>query len=184
MHSIPPASPRLVVPESLAVPLVAVSDVLGIAPILTFADTVLWNWTLVDPSQPLSPENIQSQTLFTQGRDEQNFYVCCASIELRGVDALQIINEYNNQPAISDAHAVESVAKSLNRLAVVVDELTAILKSVRETCDPHAFYFGIRPWFRGSDANGPDSPGWIYQGVDPSRRLELSGPSAGQSSTM
>jgi len=187
MHSIPPQSApseRLTVPASLAVPLVSVSDVLGIAPILTFADTVLWNWGLVDPRKPLAPENLKSQTLFTRGADEQNFYVCCASIELRGVEALRVINDYNNLSSTDDAQVIDQIAKSLGRLTAVVNELTAILKSVRATCDPHAFYFAIRPWFRGSDANGPDSPGWVYEGVDPSRHLELSGPSAGQSSTM
>ncbi|KAF8582276.1 Indoleamine 2,3-dioxygenase [Ramaria rubella] len=186
MHSLPPpsSSERLLVPASLAIPLVSVSDALGIAPILTFADTVLWNWALIDPSKPLSPENIRSQTLFTKGHDEQNFYVCCASIELRGVEALRLIIDYNNISSSHDPHAINHVANSLDRLSAVVDELTSILKSVRATCDPHAFYFGIRPWFRGSDANGPDSPGWVYEGIDPSRRLELSGPSAGQSSTM
>jgi indoleamine 2,3-dioxygenase len=186
MHSIPPSTrpERLLVPASLAVPLVAVSDLLGIAPILTFADTVLWNWAPVDPAKPLSPDNIRSQTLFTQGRDEHNFYVCCASIELRGVEALRILNDYNNLSSTDGPDAIDHIADSLRRLATVVDDLTTILKSVRATCDPHAFYFDIRPWFRGSDANGPDSPGWIYQGVNPSRHLELSGPSAGQSSTM
>lgn len=231
MHSIQPsASPDpLVVPASLAVPLVAVSDKLGIAPILTFADTVLWNWSLKDSSKPLSPENIEPITLFTQSDDERSFYNCCASIELRGVEALRIILDYDNisasslsptssfspsssspsSPSLSGgdladdieeaaggrgeeeegaaddpSHAVEHISKALARLACVVDELTEILKSVRSTCDPHAFYFRIRPWFRGSDANGPDSPGWVFEGVDPTRQLELSGPSAGQSSTI
>lgn len=199
MHSIPPcgSSEPLTVPASLAVPLVTVSDRLGIAPILTFADTVLWNWTLKDPSKPLSPENIRPQTLFTQSDDECNFYNCCASIELRGVEALRMILDYDNmsssfkddstlydESVVEDTHVIQRISEDLARLAAVVDELTEILKSVRSTCDPHAFYFRIRPWFRGSDANGPDSPGWVFEGVDPSRHLELSGPSAGQSSTM
>ncbi|GJJ12349.1 hypothetical protein Clacol_006590 [Clathrus columnatus] len=200
MHSIPlnGSSEPLVVPASLAVPLVAVSDRLGIAPILTFADTVLWNWTLKDSSKPLSADNIEPQTLFTQSDDERNFYNCCASIELRGVEALRIILDYDNMSSSftgdsdftlysdpdEETHTIQRISEALARLARVVDELTEILQSVRSTCDPHAFYFRIRPWFRGSDANGPDSPGWVFEGVDPSRQLELSGPSAGQSSTM
>jgi len=162
----------------------AVSDALGIAPILTFADTVLWNWRLRDSTLPLSPENLEPQTLFTRGADEQYFYNCCASIELRGVEALRIILDYDALSADEEDEHIERIANSLRRLSAVVDELTTILQSVRSSCDPHAFYFRIRPWFRGSDANGPDSPGWVYEGIDPSRRLELSGPSAGQSSTM
>jgi indoleamine 2,3-dioxygenase len=157
---------------------------LGIAPILTFADTVLWNWRLKDSSLPLSPENLECQTLFTGKADEQNFYNCCASIELRGVEALRIILDYDALSVDEEDEHLERIAESLRRMSKVVDELTSILQSVRSTCDPHAFYFQIRPWFRGSDANGPGCPKWVYEGVDPSRRLELSGPSAGQSSTM
>ncbi|KIJ44291.1 hypothetical protein M422DRAFT_30434 [Sphaerobolus stellatus SS14] len=185
VHSIPPppVPERIVVPASLAVPLVAVSDALGIAPILTFADTVLWNWELKDPSQAISPENMRCKTMFSNTPDEENFYVCCANIELRGVEALGIIMDYTRS-SLDDTESISHINNGLDRLTGVVEELTTILQSVRSTCEPHVFYFQIRPWFRGSDAEGVDSPGWIYEGVDPNRHLELSGPSAGQSSIM
>src|SRR5258705_5820363 len=50
VQSLPPAvpssgkAPPVVIPAPIAVPLVAVSRRLGIAPILTYTDTVLWNW--------------------------------------------------------------------------------------------------------------------------------------------
>jgi len=189
VQSIPPPLPNakpqpLHVPASLAVPLVAVSDALGIAPILTFADTVLWNWGLKDPDLPISPDNLRCKTTFSGTPDEENFYVCCASVELRGVEALRIILDYQNMASLHDEDAIEKVTDGLGRLAQVIGELKDILRSVRNNCEPHVFYFGIRPWFRGSDADGAESPGWIYDGVENTRQLELSGPSAGQSSLM
>ncbi|ELU45416.1 tryptophan 2,3-dioxygenase [Rhizoctonia solani AG-1 IA] len=190
VHSTPPAQPAapMLVPKSLAIPLVEVSRVLGIAPVLTFADTVLWNYALIDSSKPLSTDNIRSQTLFTAStkaaRDEQNFYLCCLGIEIRGIEALNLITKYQNMQCTNSPQAIAEINNALGRLCDLINDLTSILTSVRCTCDPHAFYFAIRPWFRGSDAGGPSSPGWIFEGVGDSSELELSGPSAGQSSMM
>jgi indoleamine 2,3-dioxygenase len=202
VHSCP-RSTSILIPESLAVPLVKVSKRLSIAPVLTFADTVLWNHEILDPSRPLTRSNIRPLTLFTGSPDEANFYGCCAEIELRGVEALRAIanfydifpqqrdndiirddNQLDGQPDDSD-RILDHAEQCLNTVAGVIRDLTTILQSVRQICDPHAFYFAIRPWFRGSDAAGPDaasSQRWIYQGVDENDILELSGPSAGQSS--
>lgn len=44
------------IPSSLATPWLEVSDRLDIPPILTYADTVLWNWGLKDPSRGFDKE--------------------------------------------------------------------------------------------------------------------------------
>jgi hypothetical protein len=232
VHSCP-SSNSILIPESLAVPLVRVSKLLSIAPVLTFADTVLWNHEIIDPSKPLTRSNIRPLTLFTGSADEANFYGCCAEIELRGVEALRAIAnfyditsttprassaaatasrtssvitrptttlltddedkymsqanslDYHDHTFVIDDTTLDHAAACLKTVAGVIRDLTAILQSVRQICDPHAFYFSVRPWFRGSDAAGPAASSqrcWIYQGVDESQVLELSGPSAGQSS--
>lgn len=43
------------VPASLAAPWVRLSQQLGLPPVLTYATTVLWNWTYIDPSKGLVP---------------------------------------------------------------------------------------------------------------------------------
>jgi indoleamine 2,3-dioxygenase len=184
VHSSPPSTNQspIHVPASLAIPLVEVSRVLGIAPVLTFADTILWNYTLLDQSKPLSSENMTFQTLFTGTSDEIGFYHCCASIELRGVEALRIISSFQSMSNVHDEKSIAQTSDALSQLAKVIDELTSILQTVRCFCEPKVFYNAIRPWFRGSDAHGPGSPGWIFDGVEDSSKLELSGPSAGQSS--
>lgn len=252
VHSSPPdpLSPHtILVPKALALPLVRVSKRLDIAPVLTFADTVLWNHEIIDTPEahrstitdeqqrvnrtkfrPLTRANIRPLTLFTRGPDEANFYGCCAEIELRGVEALRAIAHFYDvagrpKNASSSSHkdllsnladfadeldrrrreegvdevTLDEAAACLHTVASVIKDLTTILQSVREICDPHAFYFAVRPWFRGSDASagvgGSDAssddtvpvppPGmrrWIYEGVDEDEVLELSGPSAGQSS--
>ncbi|KAG2020006.1 tryptophan 2,3-dioxygenase [Coprinopsis cinerea AmutBmut pab1-1] len=199
VHSIPPTTSTantssgsdsedraepLRVPKSLAVPLMQVSRHLGLAPVLTFADTVLWNWELIHPSRPLSPDNIRFVNTFSGTDDEKNFYYASALAELRGVEILRIIDDFNNLPIGSDLASTTKVSRDLHRLAGIIEDITEIITSVRSACDPHVFYWDIRPWFEGSDAKGPGGPGWIYEGVDEAENLDLSGPSAGQSSVM
>lgn len=186
VHSIPVENVNsiLLVPESIAVPLVAVSRYLGIAPVLTFADTVLWNCEPTDPSQPVSMDNMQFVNLFSGTEAERNFYVASAKAELRGVEMIQIIDNVNSLRNLTDLTAISKISRDLTRLAGVIKDIKDIIQGVRPTCDPHIFYWDVRPWYRGSDAKGQDGPRWIYQGVENSDKLDLSGPSAGQSSVM
>ena len=186
VHSLPPHAPHtpVHVPQTLAVPLVQISRHLGFAPVLTFADTVLWNWELINPTQPLSAENMNFLNLFSGTDDEKNFYRASAMAELRGVEMLRIIDEYYSLPNVTDMTSISKVARDLTRLAGIIDAISEIIQSVRPVCDPHVFYWDIRPWFEGSNAKEPTGPGWIYEGVEDSHLLDLSGPSAGQSSVM
>lgn len=186
VHSLPPSHDGFPVhvPEALSIPLVQVSQCLGIAPILTYADTVLWNWDLTDASRPVSMDNIEFQNLFSGTEDERNFYAGSAKVEFQGVELLRIIDEYNHLPDPSDLQSISKIARDLARLKGIVEDISDIIQSIRPTCDPHIFYWDIRPWWEGADVKGPSGPGWVYDGVPDSHLLDLSGPSAGQSSVM
>ena len=184
VHSIPPSEEATHVPQSLAVPLVKVSRVIGIAPILTFADTVLWNWELVDPELPARLENMRIANLFSGTDDERNFYAISVRAELEGVEILHILESYHSLPNTTDLASISRISRDLLRLADIIDYISDIIQSVRETCDPHVFFHDIRPWLEGSDMKGPAGRRWIYEGVTDSGMLDLSGPSGGQSSVM
>ncbi|CAK5263894.1 unnamed protein product [Mycena citricolor] len=186
IHSAPPASSDLpcLVPRALAVPLVAVSRDLGIAPVLTYADTVLWNYELIDAAQPASATNIEYHNLFSGTEDEAEFYRTSAMLELRGVELLKIIDDFHSLPDLHDLSGISGLSRDLTRLMGIVADISDIIQSVRDSVDPHVFYHAIRPWFNGSKANGSSSPGWVYEGVADSDKLDLSGPSGAQSSTM
>ena len=174
----------IVVPKTLAVPLVAVSKLLGIAPVLTYADTVLWNAYPTNPALPLTLDNLHFEHLFSGTEDEAEFYRASAGIELRGVELLNIIEEYHSIPDVKDEASTWKISRDLQRVTSLIEEFSDILQSVRAGCDPHVFHWCIRPWFCGADSGGPTSSGWIYEGVDNSGKLDLSGPSGGQSSVM
>lgn len=191
VHSLPPStSSAPIVPASIAIPLVTISVALGMAPILTYADTVLWNVTPKNTAQPLAPGNIRILTTFSGTEDEEAFYEVCAQIELFGIEALNIMAAYENLN-IKDSHRLRldtlcSVAACLDQITAHIEDLTSILKSVHNWCSPKVFYDCIRPWFRGS-SSGPIP--WVYEGVTAEHGWKeewktLSGPSGGQSTLM
>jgi len=185
-HSIPPDTidGSILVPRSLALPLMAVSRVLRMAPILTFADTVLWNWEIIDPRLPVTIENMRfGQELFSGTEDERNFYFGSARVEMIGVQMLHIFNDYHSLPNVSDLTSISTINKLLSRLTTIIQEIDVNVQSMRQIVDPHVFYWEVRPWWNGS-ASSPSAAAWIYEGVDDMSNLDLDGPSAGQSSVM
>lgn len=149
------------------------------APILTFADTVLWNARPKDPRRPLSIDNMEFENSFTGTEDEENFYKASASVELRGVEAIQIIHRYLNLDDPEDRINESGLRSDLLRLKTVLEELTELMGCVRAAVDPRVFYWQVRPWFNGSGSGGGQR--WVYEGVSESAVVDTSGPSAGQS---
>ncbi|KDN50504.1 hypothetical protein RSAG8_01002, partial [Rhizoctonia solani AG-8 WAC10335] len=170
------------IPSSLAIPH------LDIAPILTYADCVLWNFYLEDPSKPLTLENIRIRDLFTKDYQEEHFFLTSARIEVRGFEAIQLMGDAiaMTRKAQEMCTAVDETClqDTLARLAVVIDDLSRILWAVRDACGYQFFYWVFRPWIRGTD-QGYGSPKWLYEGVDGEGiEFQCSGPSAGQAALM
>ncbi|GAA6062689.1 hypothetical protein JCM10212_004747 [Sporobolomyces blumeae] len=184
MHSSFPS--QTTVPRSLAVPLVHVSDLLGLPPILTYADTVLWVWHLIDPSLPLRADNVDISTTFTGSSSERAFFLLSLYCELYGPKILRLMSATLDESFFADAVASTRIATYLVRIAHYVDELRTLLHDAvkgafgpggRDKIVPEVFYWEIRPWFNGGR--------WVYEGVGPRGEdveMEWGGPSAGQSS--
>ncbi|KAJ4480312.1 Indoleamine 2,3-dioxygenase [Lentinula lateritia] len=200
IHTLPPDSP-VVIPQPISIPLLQVAKVLDLPPVITFSDTVLYNWCLTvsssdtNPPKSLNPDAIRCQTLFTDTPDESAFYLCSARIELHGVRALNIMRSSMDEIFVGDALAVARLTTYLISLSTIIGELKSLLLDVRKECDPEIYYNVVRPWFRGEDSDTYLVPGsgqkrrWIFEGardytdlnmLPPDR--ELSGASAGQSS--
>ena len=162
VQSLPPAAPSngkvtpVVIPAPIAVPLVAVSRRLGIAPILTYADTVLWNWEKRDASLPVSRTNIRMTDLFTGSPQEELFFRTSAMIEIRGWEALDAMEN-----CISESRSIQfssesggdidmeesssNVAFHLRRLERAFEDITWHLMDIRRGLDPDFFYNKFRP---------------------------------------
>ncbi|KAF8625230.1 hypothetical protein AX17_006896 [Amanita inopinata Kibby_2008] len=188
LQSLPPDAPTII-PRPIALPLLRVSTCLRVPPLLTYSDTVLYNWEFKCPAEgvTLTPtvDNIRIKTLFTDLIDEEEFYSCSARIELRGVEALELMRVIMDEMFIGDDIAVRRTTGYLNKMAAVVDDLKRLLLDVQKLCDPNKYYNSVRPWFRGEDSD-VNKRKWVFEGIEDDPELdvptELSGPSAGQSS--
>ncbi|KAM5538885.1 hypothetical protein V8D89_007447 [Ganoderma adspersum] len=192
VHTTPSAIRDIHIPPPITVPLLQVCAQLQLPPVLTYSDDVLYNWAfktppassiLFDPKAEL--HNLRCLTFFTGTRDEEEFYLSSARIELRGVEALSIMRAIMDEAFVGDEIARTRITGYLGVLAAVVKDMQGLLAGVREECDPDVFYHSIRPWFKGADS---DTSGrkWVFDGLELDPTLEapteLSGPSAGQSS--
>jgi indoleamine 2,3-dioxygenase len=186
IHSLPPEA-EIRIPASITVPLLQICVQLELPPVITYSDDVLYNWALKVPSTEPTPalDNLRCLTLFTGTRDEEEFYLASARIELRGVDALEIMRATMDELFVGDALAARRITRYLQSLVRVLDDLARLLLAVRDGCDPDVFYHVIRPWFNGADSG---SKKWTFEGLDDDAGAalrvpaELSGPSAAQSS--
>ncbi|KAG0272744.1 hypothetical protein BGZ95_011473, partial [Linnemannia exigua] len=79
------------IPAPLAIPWVAVSDALEIAPVLTYASNDLWNWKLKDPQGPFELENLETLSTMTGTKDEDWFDIVSTAIEIAAGPALQAL---------------------------------------------------------------------------------------------
>lgn len=169
-HPAPANGPRttpLEIPESISIPLLTVCPLLGLPPILTYADTVLYNSHPTDPSLPPSfGSNPYDHTLetFTNTPDESHFFLTSTRCELAGVQALSLMRASLDEAFMADPLALTRLTSYLGELAGRIDEIGDIILDVMKGCDPAVFYHVVRPWFKGGDADGPGSAGWAFLG--------------------
>ncbi|KAK6203608.1 tryptophan 2,3 dioxygenase [Scheffersomyces amazonensis] len=150
-------------PEQLGKPWIEVADHLGLPPIATYAGLCLWNFKQIIPSDNIwDLDNLTTINTFTGSIDESWFYLVSVYFEYTGsftlkvgMDALKAAYENN------DAKLIEN----LQNLAESIDHLGSVMMKMEEMCDPHVFYFRIRPFLAGwknmADL-GLDKDGIIY----------------------
>ncbi|KAK8865869.1 hypothetical protein IAR55_001017 [Kwoniella newhampshirensis] len=200
LPTLPPSEREPIpIPACISAPLLTVSPLLGLPPILTYADTVLYNFLPVNPviapSYAVNPPST-IVTTFTNTRSEEQFFLISALTEIAGAEALRIMRQSLDELFIADEKAIRRLTVYLKKLAMQIDKISDITMTLMKEVDPEEFYHLIRPWFRGGDADGPQSAGWDYMGlrieagtseaesaITEGRRGKMfSGPSAGQSS--
>ncbi|SCZ92228.1 BZ3500_MvSof-1268-A1-R1_Chr5-2g07722 [Microbotryum saponariae] len=169
------------IPATVSVPLVEISKSLGLPPILTYADTVLWNWHLLDRSRGIRADNMAITTTFTSSDSEKAFFFLSILCELHGPIILRSMSSTLDEAFFADRTALVRIAGHLDNIASALDELALLLHDstrgafgpapVRASISAPVFYWEIRPWFNGGR--------WMYEGVG---EREYGGPSAGQSS--
>ena len=166
------------VPSKLAKPWCTVSDHLHLKPVVCYASTVLYNFSLTNPLGPWDAENLAAVNTFTGTVDEDWFYVVPILIEVAAVPALRAIErvfvdlQYDRKADVGTC------------LEVVRDSLKAMrseLARMFEKCSPVTFFTKIRPFQAGSKGLDVLPEGITFEGVDTEPRC-YNGASAAQSS--
>lgn len=170
------------IPSSVAQPLVAVSDALGLPPLATYAGLCLWNYRQILPAEAGHPadldlDNLTTINTFTGSIDESWFYLVSVFFEHKGARAIRFGNHAMHHAQTGN---VAGLVASLQGLAEAIDHLGLVLMRMEEMCDPHVFYFRIRPYLAGwknmTDV-GLHKDGILY-GDEQSRRSYAGGSNA------
>lgn len=168
------------IPRILAVPWWHVAEHLQVPPVLSYALTVLYNWSLKDPSGPMVAENLYATNTFTGTEDESWFYVVPLLVEQSAVPGLKAIGRVYSAMECRDSDAVKhclvEVGSSLRSMLVALNRMY-------ERCRPQTFYTRVRPFQAGSKGLECFPEGLIYEGVDDVPK-KFSGASAAQSAVV
>jgi indoleamine 2,3-dioxygenase len=136
-----------VLPKQVSDPWIAVSEYLKLPPIGTYAGLCLWNFKQIIPSDDIwDMDNLTTINTFTGSIDESWFYLVSVFFEHYGAKVICAGLE-----AIKHAHNndTQGLISSLQDLAEKIDHLGSIMLRMEEMCDPHVFYFRLRPYLAG-----------------------------------
>ncbi len=149
-----------VLPATLAVPMVALADRLGQAPLLPYSGYVLDNWYRLDKSGAIDLANIAMFQNFFGGQDENWFVLVHVAIEAEAGRALEIATEL---VGTDDATEVETLLTEMNS---VWDRINVHFDRMPDRCDPTISYQRVRPYIHGWKNNPATPDGLIYEGVE------------------
>lgn len=156
----------------------AVSKDLGLFPVITYAGTVLWNWSLIDSSQELSPKNLKIAMTMTGSLDEAWFYLIPLYMEIHSDKLIRVAETLNDIDACSSSVIKECLFSIKNVLIAFCD----ILNEMKLECFPWIFYHRVRHYLSGWK-NNPKFPngGVKYGNSENSPIFSYVGASAAQS---
>lgn len=141
-------TPTNKLPLQISKPFIEVSEYLRLPPIATYSGLILWNFKKIIPDnkKEIELDNLTTINTYTGGMDESWFYLVSVYFEQKGAVALQ--HGLDSIKAARDQDT-QKVVESLQNLALAIDELGSVLMKMEEMCDPHVFYFRIRPYLAG-----------------------------------
>ncbi len=157
------AAPVSALPPALAAPIVALADRLDQQPLLQYSGYVLDNWGLLDPSQPLSLDNIYMIQKFAAGADEAWFVLVHVAIEAKAGAALKLYGPLIEAAGNGDADGSQLI---LEGIVAVWAQINALFDRMPEQCDPYIYFRRVRPYIHGWKDNPALDGGVVYQGVD------------------
>jgi indoleamine 2,3-dioxygenase len=140
---------RQILPPSLSMPLIIISQHLELPPVATYASLCLWNYQFVDAvhSSFEHSDGLRMMHSITGTDDESWFYLISVMVEGQGARSVPLMVDAMKAAA---AHDYEMVIEALNELRRIIEQLGRLLERMYERCKPQVFYHEIRPVLAGS----------------------------------
>ncbi|XP_029926553.1 indoleamine 2,3-dioxygenase 2-like [Myripristis murdjan] len=173
-------APAKILPRALAVPYWVVSRRLGLPAVLTYADSVLSNWKLRDPSKGIEIGNMDLVISLPGGGSCRGFFLVSLLVEMAASSGIK--------GTLEVMHAVEnkdpaSVNRGLLDLTASLKKMKEIFKLMHQHVVPAEFYGTLRIFVSGWRDNPMLPEGLVYEGVS-NEPVLLSGGSAAQSTAI
>ncbi|XP_071008263.1 indoleamine 2,3-dioxygenase 2-like [Oncorhynchus clarkii lewisi] len=172
--------PAQTLPKSLALPYWLVSKRLGLPPILTYADSVLVNWRLKDPTGDMEIGNLETLFSFPGGESCKGFFLVSLLVERAASSGIQGAFSVMNAVVTCD---IISIQKGLYKVGQSLRKMKEIFELMHRHVDPTAFHGTLRIFFSGWRDNPMLPEGLLYEGIV-EEPMMLSGGSAAQSSSI
>ncbi|XP_030011006.1 indoleamine 2,3-dioxygenase 2-like [Sphaeramia orbicularis] len=173
-------APAQILPKALALPYCLVSRRLGLPPILTYADSVLANWKLKDPTGDMEIGNIDAIFSFPGGESCRGFFIVSLLVEMTASSGITGALEVMHAMKISDLIGIQ---KGLIKVTQALKKMKETFKLMHSQVDPTAFHGTLRIFVSGWRDNPMLPKGLLYEGVS-NEPVLLSGGSAAQSSAI
>ncbi|XP_035610294.1 indoleamine 2,3-dioxygenase 2-like [Oncorhynchus keta] len=172
--------PAQTLPKSLSLPYWLVSKRLGLPPILTYADSVLVNWRLKDPTGDMEIGNLETLFSFPGGESCKGFFLVSLLVERAASSGIQGAFSVMNAVVTCD---IISIQKGLYKVGQSLRKMKEIFELMHRHVDPTAFHGTLRIFFSGWRDNPMLPGGLLYEGIV-EEPMMLSGGSAAQSSSI
>lgn len=155
--------PLQILSANLAIPMVAIADHLGLAPLLPYSGYVLDNWYRLDKTGGTTLDNIGMCQNFFGGQDENWFVLVHVAIEAEAGMALELATKLVTAARNGNASEVEALLTEMNS---VWDRINAHFDRMVDRCDPYIYFNRVRPYIHGWKNNPAMPDGLIYEGVE------------------
>ncbi|KZL79265.1 indoleamine -dioxygenase, partial [Colletotrichum incanum] len=167
--------PAEVLPPTITLPLLAISDFLEVPPVATYAAL-----TLSSKTDKVQLEGLTVEHTFTGTDDKAWFYLVSVAMEAQGGRIISVATSALSHILERDYTAAIAL---LHSLAAKINNLSNILGRLHENCNPNVFFYKIRPFLQG----GQESAGFFNRifydkGSGKGSWRQLKGGSNGQSS--
>ncbi|KAI1063051.1 hypothetical protein LB507_005591 [Fusarium sp. FIESC RH6] len=173
--------PAEILPPQITVPFLAVSKHLELPPVLSYAAANLWNFTS-SSSDFTNLSHLSTLHSFTGTESESWFLLISVAMEAR---AGSIIPRMMEALEAVKSRDYATIISALEELKTCIDSVGVLLERMYEKCDPHTFYYKIRPFLAGSknmEAAGLPNGVFYDEGDGKGEWRHLRGGSNGQSS--